>query len=422
MKNRLTKKMLDCLFFSIKINKALIYVLSYWLAEIVFRFLNYFKPGDFNFIFTENTGNNEYLYIILLTIADLLAFFGKVKKCEKSKEKEELMEENVINNEDIEYGSQINYGGKKTFLCLVVIIVFDLAARFIYYSYYAISNKESKEVSQKFMHDCIILIDILVRYIFYKAIIKKCKTRSRKFGHTLFSIISLLILFSLLIFIDYINLDSSGKYNFNDCLIFSAIISSRSILFPLADTLAKKFMVEKHLFPSKYMQIRGLFEAIALSIITPILILTSHLNFSLNMFTLFNGVMALSFILLSSIKAFLLLKVIYEYSSQAVSFLIISEPLSESIYDMINNVNHENKRYLLLTGEIIIIFFIAIITMIYEEIIIIKICGCDENVKDTINERAEDDMKKSDYYEQNLGETAFVDISQIRLSINMDEQ
>jgi len=420
--------MVDCPFFSIKINKNLIYVLSYWLCEIVFRLLNYIKPFNIDFIFTDNTRNNEYLYILLLTFADLLACFQKIKKCKKSEEKiienlieekenENLIEENVVNNNNDDYGSPINHGRKKKFLYLTLIIVVDLFARSFYFLYYIIFNKEGEEVSQKFMHDSIILIDILARYLFYKIFIKKCKIGSRKYCHSLFSIMALIILFSLLIFIDYMNLDSSGKYDFKECLIFSGFISFRSILFPFADTIIKKFMEQKYLLPFQYMRRRGIIEAILLSILTVILILTSNFNFSSDMFSLFNGGMALLFVLLCFIKSILLLKVIYEYSSQAVSFLIISEPLSESIYGMINNVNHEGTRFGYLTGEIIIIFLIAIITMIYEEIIIVKICGCDKNVKATIQERAIDDKNNSTFLDRSAN-----DLSATVLSINMNEQ
>ena len=79
--------MVDCPFFSIKINKNLMYVLSYWLCEIVFRLLNYIKPFNIDFIFTDNTRNNEYLYILLLTFADLLACFQKIKKCKNQRKK-----------------------------------------------------------------------------------------------------------------------------------------------------------------------------------------------------------------------------------------------------------------------------------------------------------------------------------------------
>ena len=416
--------MVECPYFSIKINKTLIYVLSYWFFEIVFRLLNYIKPFNIDFIFTDNTRNNEYLYIILLTFADLLACFEKIKKCEKSEEKENenLIEENIVNNNNGDYGSPINHGRKKKFLCLTGIIIVDLFARSFYYLYYIIFNKEGEEVSQKFMHDSIILIDILARYIFYKIIMKKSKEGSSKYCHSIFSIMALIILFSLLIFIDYMNLDSSGKYDFLDCLIFSGFISFRSILFPLVDTIIKKFMEEKYLLPFQYMRRRGIIEGILLSILTVILISTSNFNFSSDMFTLFNGGMALLFVLLCFIKSILLLKVIYEYSSQAVSFLIISEPLSESIYGMINNVNQEGIRFGYLTGEIIIIFLIGMVTMIYEEIIIVKICGCDKNVKATIQERAIDDKNNSAYFDKSLDKSAIIDLSATVLSINMNEQ
>ena len=109
----------------------------------------------------------------------------------------------------------------------------------------------------------------------------------------------------------------------------------RSFLFPFIDTIAKKLMKEKYILPLNVMKFRDLFEFLYLIIITPILIATSNLHFSSDIFSINLAIAAPIYIISSSIKSFLLLNVIYKFSAQSVSFLIISESLAGSIHEII---------------------------------------------------------------------------------------
>ena len=73
----------------------------------------------------------------------------------------------------------------------------------------------------------------------------------------------------------------------------------------------------------------------------------------------------------------------------------ISESISGSILQIIKFINTEKKReIILLIMEIIGIIIIAFATLLYDEIIIIKKWGLDENVRKVIINRGEDDVKK----------------------------
>ena len=92
----------------------------------------------------------------------------------------------------------------------------------------------------------------------------------------------------------------------------------------------------------------------------------------------------------SFVKAYLLLKVIYFFSSQSVSFLIISESITGSIAEIINYWLSDNKddKLSLLFIEITVILITTFGTLVYDEIIIIKKCGLDLNVAKEITMRA----------------------------------
>ena len=66
--------------------------------------------------------------------------------------------------------------------------------------------------------------------------------------------------------------------------------------------------------------------------------------------------------------------VIYYFSSQSVSFLIISESITGSIYEIIKFFMSEKYDYkiIILLIEIVIIIITTFGTLIYDEIIVIR--------------------------------------------------
>ena len=93
----------------------------------------------------------------------------------------------------------------------------------------------------------------------------------------------------------------------------------------------------------------------------------------------------------SFIKSYLLLKVIYYFSSQSVSFLLISESITGSITEIINFFSSDDSNYvniIFLTIDILIILLTSFGTLVYNEIIVIKKWGLDKNVAREITTRA----------------------------------
>ncbi len=59
---------------SFNLDKHFIYAIIYWILEIIIRLLMYSSWEEL-FRMSESEVQNEYIYIILLTIADLFAIF-----------------------------------------------------------------------------------------------------------------------------------------------------------------------------------------------------------------------------------------------------------------------------------------------------------------------------------------------------------
>ena len=137
----------------------------------------------------------------------------------------------------------------------------------------------------------------------------------------------------------------------------------------------------------------GIIQSIFLGILTPILIATKVLYDDLDFNTL-KIIMSIIYTLISFVKQYITLKIIYLFSSQSVSFLIISTSIAGSINDIIGFFRTKDKGsiqpyiYVGFVLGLIALFIIIIATLVYDEILIIKKWGLDLNVKSGIIERS----------------------------------
>ena len=134
-------------------------------------------------------------------------------------------------------------------------------------------------------------------------------------------------------------------------------------------------------------------------VITPILFyaFNQELVFELEASVILIIFTLIIYTLLELVKAYILLNIIYHFSSQSVSFLIISQIFGGSLYEIIriatddNPINNNDIIFIVL--EIIGIFFILCAALVYDEVIIINKCKLNENVRLRIIGRSETDME-----------------------------
>ena len=101
------------------------------------------------------------------------------------------------------------------------------------------------------------------------------------------------------------------------------------------------------------------------------------------------------------------MKIIYYFSSQSVSFLIISESLTGSISSIIKFFSFFKKRQLAIITfviEIIVILITTFGTLVYDEIIVIKKWGLDINVAREIASRAKIETDSISVIDDNISE------------------
>ena len=378
-------------FFTFNFNKNLNYAIHYWALEISFRFFTYLKP-DFLKLANEDS-INEYIYLILLIISDLISgFFALYIKCTtKRRRSSESKRFEPQNNIDIIVQRKRKSAPKSSlyWFRIIFICLLDYLCRSGFFIFFKLNPTATYDnISHKFQTDMINHFDIMARYIFSFFLLNKKLPRHHILAAIVVSIVFIILCVADLISLKYYspNIDKNltGKYVF--------IFLLRAILFPLEDTIIKILFNEDYIIPQNFMFFRGVGELILL-IITIIPILYKY-GWKIDYFkSIFindlKKIIAISIIYTwsSFIKAHELLNVIYYYSSQSVSFLIISESISYSIVEIIKS--NEKDNIIILVVEIICIIFSTFATLIYDEIIVIKKWGLDKDVATEIVKRAE---------------------------------
>jgi len=214
--------------------------------------------------------------------------------------------------------------------------------------------------------------------------------------HRIVSMGGIIVGFLFLLPADIVLLYLNEKQKFLISAGYIGILALRGISIPFEDTFIKLLFTENYALPENFMLFRGIIVSIIIVILTPILFVSFGLSLNIH-FDTPKIITIIIYTLASSVKSFFLLKIIYYFSSQSVSFLVISESVSGSILHIINFIrddDKENIEIMLVIMEIIGIIIIAFATLLYDEIIIINKWGLNENVKKVIIRRGEDDLNK----------------------------
>ena len=282
---------------------------------------------------------------------------------------------------------------------MIFLICLNYFISLIGFIFFAIVTKATNEhIYQKFRADLVIHVDIITRYIFSYVLLE-----NKIFKHHKFSIIIILIAFVILIPTDIISLHFYKREPISETYTYMNIgfFLVRGMLFPLEDTFIKKVFIDDYIIPEFFMFIRGLGELILILIITPILYFTINKGKEI-VLSENKGDIALVVVLYtisSFIKEYLIMKVIYYFSSQSVSFLIISESITASICEIILYFNSEGKaiKSVFFVIQIIVIFITTFGTLVFDEIIVIKKWGLDLNVAAEISKRARSEINSISY-------------------------
>ena len=400
-------------FISFNYNKNLIYAIVYWGLEIIFRIAIYFI--FINFRIVTDYAINEYIYLFISNISDLYSGFLALyihfssKKTTIHEQSDNDTSRSKIST-IIEFVSvKEKYFTRKSFIAKMILIsclhYASHLTSFIFFSLIKEANYEN--IFYKANADIVNHFDIIIRYIFSYLLLE-----TKIFKHHKFSIIIILISFAILGPTDIISMHIYPQ-DYIDIIYtykYIGINLLTGVLFPLEDTFVKKIFTEDYIIPEFCMFLRGVGQFILIVIITPILYFTLwkgniHINHEGNIGT---GTIVLVIILYSLqafIKEYLLMKVIYYFSSQSVSFLIISESITTSIMEIIlcfKDNKSQNLKYLFFAIELIVILITTFGTLVFDEIIVIKKWGLNLNVAKEISLRARSEIKSISNFDDDV--------------------
>ena len=282
---------------------------------------------------------------------------------------------------------------KSFYIKLLFIAILDYLSRSSYWISYSITKAKPENISNTFQRNITISIDIIMRYIFSVFILKIVV-----YKHRIFSLITIVIGFVILIINDIclMKYKNDSHYDFPKSFYYTAIISISGFVYPLEDTFVKQVFSEDYLYPANMQFDRGLLVFVLILVITPILYFSFNLDLTFIKEDVYIIIITMiMYTLAAFVKAYILLKIIYNYSSQSVSFLIISESFAGFIIRAIQRFNGETEvwEYFSLAMEFLGVIIILLSSLIYDEIIIINKWGLNNNVKTNITARSESEMK-----------------------------
>ena len=215
------------------------------------------------------------------------------------------------------------------------------------------------------------------------------------YRHKKFSIVLIIIGFLLIFPADIYCMFDNIEINRIKTSYYILILTITAFTYPIGDTMNKQLFNKYYIIPESLMFHKALIGAIILIIITPILYFSFDVKLSLNIDDWDKILVIIIYTLTSFFKKYFLLKIIYYFSSESVSYLRISESVAGSIDEIIDYIRDSEDRKALdiisLIIEILGIILITIATLIYDEIIVIKRFGLDKNVKRLIEMRAKTD-------------------------------
>jgi hypothetical protein len=357
-------------FISFSCHKSYSNFFYVWFFDLSSSFIKAY----FEYIYSEINNFSvmiELINLICLNIADLLAGFFVLYTHINSKSDKENNEARRTSSNQIKLIYNDLSIKKNKYLLIFLISVLELVGRstdLFYYIYFDSIRIRDGEISW------LISIDILSRIIFSKIILK-----SRLYNHHILSIIMTVIGLCSMSISAFIAINS---YELSRWPYFSFIFL-KFITIPLEDVINKILLTNKFLLPQSLMFMRGLYNLIMLLIIIPILYFTNELK--LDFYFNENEIgyviqisLLIFFIAFTLLKSFYIMKVIYIFTPQHVAFLNVVFYMIRLLRCRITT----GDQSLIIISDSVFLIIIIFSTLLFNEMIVINICGLNDNTKD----------------------------------------
>ena len=338
----------------------------------------------------------EFINTICFDIADLLAGFLYIYTCittKTKKEKQREEEKNEIQKKNSESGNSIEYiyndlSIKKNKISLIVLVsILHYLGNSVDFYYFLIVDKKrmrNGEISW------LISIDILSRFIFSHYLLK-----SKIYKHHKMSLILIILSLCIMSTSAFIALDEVDSQRWP----YFLFLPLKFIIIPLEDVFNKILLTEKFMLAHILMFFRGIGVMIIFIILIPIFYFTNTFEFELTVLNnneneKYSGaikiLLVILYVFLLSFRSLSIMKVIYNFSPQHVSFLNVVYYLFILLKC---RLTIKDKPYIIII-DIICMAIIILSTLIFNEMLILKFWGLNQNTQVGFLAKEEKELKE----------------------------
>ena len=352
----------------------------YFVIVLSLDLLNKLIKDHFDTIYSpeENIKIIELFNLICYNIADLLSGFLVLYTyiSSRSDKKETIVKKkskNVIQY-DLIYNDLSIREKKYSFILLISFLEFiGRFSDFFFYLILNINRIRDGEITW------LISIDILSRIVFSNLILK-----SKIYNHHILSIILTILGLCSMSAGAFIIIKDTELSNWP----YFISLAIKFVILSLEDVINKLLLTDKFLLPQSLMFLRGLFNSIMFVFFILFIYLMKYMDFSFNINDSKSNIyIQISLIIVYTFFAFLrsfsVIKVIDIFSPQHVSFINVIFYLFRLLNCRINS----KDNIALIINDSLCLFIIAFSTLVFNEILIIKTCGLDENTKNGFLEK-----------------------------------
>ena len=373
-------------YISFSFYKTYYYFIIFWALELSINILknNYFEKK------TYSKGYNELFELfntIFFNLSDLIAGFfvlyTKISSKSVKSDNNKKLKNKSKNNIKLIY-TDLSKKKNKYGLILITSIL-QILATSANLLFYLIVNKK---IIRNGEITWLISIDTLSRIIFSRIFLD-----TKLYNHHQFALILIIFAHLLMIFSAFMILNDEEKKSWT----YFIFLGFKFTFLSLEDTLNKILLTNKFLLAHILLFWRGIFNLFLLFVLTPIFYYTNKDKLNIDYLknsdsNLYWDIAArLFFVTCSFFRSFLIMKVIYDFTPLHVSFLNVVFALYELIYCRVKN----KDKIIFLALDILSLIFIIFSTLIFIEIIIINVFGLNENTKDGLKKKEEEEFNNN---------------------------
>lgn len=357
------------------------YKTYYYLVIVLFLdLLNKLIKDHFDIIysFDENFKIIELFSLICYNVGDLLSGFlalytyissrsVKEEKIVKKKSKNIIQYELIYNDLSIREN-------KYSFILLISFLEF--IGRFsdlFFYLIFNINRIRDGEITW------LISVDILSRIVFSNLILK-----SKIYNHHILSIILTIMSLCSMSAGAFIIIKDTELSNWP----YFISLTIKFVVLSLEDVINKLLLTDKFFLPQSLMFLRGLFNSVIFVIFILLIYFVKLMDFNLNINDSTSNIyiqisLLIIYTLFAFLRSFSVIKVIDIFSPQHVSFINVVFYLFRLLKCRISS----KDNITLIITDSLCLFIIAFSILVFNEILIVKTCGLDENTKNGFLEK-----------------------------------